>query len=55
MKTGQYELFWVLILIQCFTKFIPLLFLSLLPPEENQSSKDKENSDIEMEPLTVDN
>ena len=55
VKTGQYELFWVLILIQCFTKFIPLLFLSLLPPEENQSSKDKENSDIEMEPLTVDN
>ena len=55
VKTGQYELIWLLILIQCFTKFIPLLFLSLLPSEENQSSKGKEFRDYEMEPFKEDN
>jgi folate/biopterin transporter len=31
VNTNQYDLMWVLVLIQSFTKLIPLLFLPLLP------------------------
>lgn len=39
VKTGQYELTWVLIIIQCVTKLIPLLFLNLLPSIETQTEE----------------
>ena len=39
VKTGQYELTWILIIIQCVTKLIPLLFLNLLPSIETKTEE----------------
>ena len=50
VKTGQYELIWLLILIQCFTKAIPLCFLSLLPRKEL-----KNDESIELQLFEDDN
>lgn len=39
VKTGQYELMWVLVVIKAFSYLIPLMFLSLLPDLHTQTDE----------------
>lgn len=52
VKTQQYDAFWLLIVIQICTKFIPLIFLRLLPlnsETSSEESKSKENEMVEID------
>lgn len=51
IKTGNYELFWLLVCIQIFSQLIPLVFLKLLPKigTEQEEVVDVELLDVDPE------
>ena len=59
VKTGHYDLFWLLIVIQIITKFVPLLFIKLLPlnrdtAQEQEKNEEKELIEVDLESDTED-